>query len=1146
MSAIRWIVVASVLAASASCVEPGLVDCGDGTLCPSAKACAPTGGACVDPEQVDACRGLAEGAACTISGVGDGVCRDQVCIVAGCGDAIVDMAEACDDGNTVGGDGCSADCSKIEMCGDGVVDEGEPCDDGNTNTADGCDACTQTEWVATPLVRATTSATALGLANPRGIAIDGAGRIYFADTRSHRIRRVDGALITTIAGTGAGTFGGDGGPATSAGLNSPTAVAVDGVGRVFIADAGNHRIRRIDELGTITTIAGTGTPAAAGENVPAITAPLNDPQGLALDGQGRIYIADTGNHKTRLVETNGMMTTFAGTGTAGTDPDGVATMVRLNRPASVAVGANQVCIADTNSGCVRCVDAGGMITTRAGLCGQPGFTGDGTATAQALDAPEAVAIDAQGNLVIADTANHRIRRVDAATQMMSTIAGSGAGYAGDGGPAAGALVSSPEAVAFDATGQLLVADTANHRIRRIDVNANITTIAGDGSFRVVGDGGAATSAQLFPWGLAVDGAGRLLVADRGPTAGQGNDRIRQISAAGTISTIAGSGVSGRAGDGGQATSAQLSNPEAVAIDSTGRVYIADASNGLIRRIELDGTVSTFAGGGSDSSEGVPATQASLSAPRGIAIDAMDRVYIAEYGTNRVRRVAGGLITTFAGSGTDAGDSVSPATSARLNRPRALAIDGTNLYIADASNFRVVRVDTDGTTLTKVAGGGIDTSDGIDATLARLGAPEGLAVDGQGGLYIADRGEHRIRKVVAGTITTVAGTRAAFGDRGDGGLAVDALLSSPQHVVVDGSGRLVISDTGNRRVRRIEANGVITTIAGAGDPDGMGPVEQSRLADPRALAIAGATTLVAGGASGIVQALRANPALLEVVGGRYEQATATGDLFRYRTPSFGSVGGVAYDGAGQRLFVAETSGHRLHAVTIGDLADESTWQVATLANEAGTQGFQDGAAATARFSSPAGVFFAAPRLLVADRGNHVIRSIDVMTGMVSTIAGQGQVLGFQGDGGDATGALLHAPEALTRCPNGDLFIADTANHRVRRIDGTGTITTVLGDGSPSSSGTGSPSSNFPVNRPLGIACDAAGNVYVSSTNAIRLLLADGGGVVDGTGSLQTIYGPSTATTCLTGIAVLDATTLRGLDACSGQLVELVRRPVLEAN
>jgi hypothetical protein len=315
---------------------------------------------------------------------------------------------------------------------------------------------------------------------------------------------------------------------------------------------------------------------------------------------------------------------------------------------------------------------------------------------------------------------------------------------------------------------------------------------------------------------------------------------------------------------------------------------------------------------------------------------------------------------------------------------------------------------------------------------------------------------------------------------------------------------------------------------------MGPLAQARFADPRALVVAASFTLVAGGVTGTVQALRGGA--LEVVSGRYPQTTPTGAFARFRDTTFGSIGGVAYDGA-STIYVSETSSsaNKIDVITIVDPTDAKTWTIAPLA-----------ATFSPPLNQPTGLYVdtRAQRLYVADTGNHVIRTVDLVTNGVATVAGELDHRGLFGDGGPATSALLYAPQAITTCSNGDLFIADTGNNRIRRVTG-GMISTVLGDGVPASSGEGAPATAFPINAPMGLACDALGNLYATSSTAVRQLPADATGVVDGTGPVLTIFGrapamfPATVTRCLTGIAVVDARTVHVVDACAGMLVQLTR-------
>jgi sugar lactone lactonase YvrE len=360
-------------------------------------------------------------------------------------------------------------------------------------------------------------------------------------------------------------------------------------------------------------------------------------------------------------------------------------------------------------------------------------------------------------------------------------------------------------------------------------------------------------------------------------------------------------------------------------------------------------------------------------------------------------------------------------------------------------------------------------------------------------------------------------------------------------------RIFVADSNNNRVRRI-ANGTIATIAGRIDPENVGPILSARFDDPQAIAVTPSFTFVAGGSSGTLEASYGGR--VEAVAGRYPQELATAALARFRTSTFGSVGGVAVDPTSGLIYITETSANRIHVITPTDPAYPRTWTIAMLANAAGAAGAGDGDAATARFRAPTGLYLDATArvLYIADTGNHAIRALDLTTNAVTTVVNKNHSFGFGGDGGPATAARLYRPTAITRCENGDLFIADTANNRVRRIDAaSGVISSVLGDGVPASSGEGAPARTFPVDTPRGLACDTFGNLFVSSTTTVRLLTADVSKVVDGSGKVQTIYGtpprddfPSTITSCLTALAVTSPATVQVADACTGLLVELTRK------
>jgi hypothetical protein len=659
--------------------------------------------------------------------------------------------------------------------------------------------------------------------SPDGVAVDTAGNVYIADSSDSRIRKVDAitGLITTIAGTGTYGYGGDGGPATSAQLAYPSGVAVDTAFNIYIADQGNSRIRKVNaitgDITTIagTTIAGTGTDGYNGDSIPATSAQLNNPRGVAVDTAGNIYIADRDNARVRKVDAiTGVITTIAGTGTSGYNGDNItATTARLRNPNGVAVDtAGNIYIVDSGNYRIRKVTgSSGVITTIAGDGDYGGGGDDGQATSAQLRIASGVAVDTAGNIYIADLDDDRIRKVDAITGVITTIAGTDTnGYAGDGGPATNAQLNYPNGVAVGATGNVYIADTGNSRIRKVTGSPGvITTFAGGG----IGDGGPATNAPLNdPSGVAVDTAGNIYIAD------YGNSRIRKITvSSGVITTIAGTGTDGYAGDGGPATSAQLNRPSGVAVDTAGNIYIADYGNSRIRKVDaITGVITTIAGTGTSgyAGDGGPATSAQLNDPRGVAVDTAGKIYIADTSNNRIRKVTGspGVITTIAGTGTSgyAGDG-GPATTARLNYPSGVAVDTAfNIYIADSDNYRIRKVTVSSGVITTIAGTGTDgfAGDGGPATSAQLNDPRGVAVDTAGNIYIADFFNNRIRTVTGspGVITTIAGDGTS-GYAGDGGPATSAQLRNPRGVAVDTAGNIYIADRDNDRVRKVLLAGV---------------------------------------------------------------------------------------------------------------------------------------------------------------------------------------------------------------------------------------------------------------------------------------------------------------------------------------------------
>lgn len=630
--------------------------------------------------------------------------------------------------------------------------------------------------------------TAASLGNVTAVAVDKTGNVFFSSQSYGIVLRLDAVTgaLTIVAGTGVTGYSEDDVPAISAALGYITGLAVDGAGNIFILD--QTRVRKVSG-GIITTVAGNGTFGYSGDGGPAIAAEWKQPGGIAVDAAGNIYIDDSGNNRIRKVA-NGVITTVAGNGTAGYAGDGgTATQAELNNPTGIAVDSSgNVYFADTGNSRVRKL-VGTIITSVAGN-GTSGFNGDGGAANLAELSPSGVAVDTAGNLYITD-ASSRIREV--ANGIINTVAGNGTqGFGGDTGPAISAELNRPVGVAVDLSGNLFIADSGNTRVRKV-ARGVIQTVAGGGS---VGDGGPPNTAQLAgPMGVATDLAGNMYIAD------QDSNRVRMISK-GTITTVAGDGIAGSSGDNGPASDAELSGPGAVAVDSTGDLYIGAGS--VVRKVSNGAITKVSApAAGSGTCDGV-LSNGGLLVPNGLAVDPSGDLYVADTYGACVIKLSNGTVTTVAGLFFNPGYSGDngPAANAQLYLPQGLAVGANgHLYIADNLN-NVIREISKGVITTVVGNGTFGYSgDNGPATSAQLFSPAGIAVDAAGNLYIADNANNRIRKVSGGVITTIAGS-GAYGFGGDNGPATAALLNGPWGIAVDAAGNVYFSDWGNNRIRML--------------------------------------------------------------------------------------------------------------------------------------------------------------------------------------------------------------------------------------------------------------------------------------------------------------------------------------------------------
>lgn len=644
-----------------------------------------------------------------------------------------------------------------------------------------------------------------------------------------------------------------------------------------------------------------------------------------------------------------------------------------------------------------------------------GFVGDGgAATSASFQLPVGMVQDSSGNTYVTDEGGQRIRKITSAG-VISTYAGTGiAGFSGDGGPASSAQMNAPLSITRDASGDLVFADAANNRVRRITPAGIISTIAGNGIAGYSGDGGPALDASMnIPWGVAYDAAGNLYISDRN------NEVIRKVDSAGTITTFAGNGTAGFCGDKGPATSACLNTPRGLATDSLGNLYIADGLNHRVRKVNFSGIITTVAGNGLNgfTGDGGQATLAAIGNPKGVAVRS-GILYISNAGQARIRNVtlATGIINTFIGStnGYD-GDHHAPL-STQLNSPIAMApLSSTAMLFVDASNTRLRKLN--GGVVTTLAGGFI--GDGKPATAAAMDFPQGVAFDQSGNLYVVEFGGNRVRRVdTTGKITTVAGTGIS-GYSGDGGLATAAQLWFPQAVIVDPAGDLFIADQGNNVIREVAAGtNFITTFSA--DPNFGGGLGF--------MAFDSSGTLYVADAGACVVWKLDSAGTATAVAGIALNCGYNGDHIPATTALLNSPWGIAFDPAGN-LYISDSANYRVRKVnpagTITTFAGNGT-----VCADSTTACGDGGAPTSAQFNYTLGLVVSGGTLYIVDEGDVRIRKVSA--GIISTYAGTG-FSGYNGNGLAALSTNLDDPVDVAVNPvNGALYEVDDVQSRVRRV------------------------------------------------------------------------------------------------------------------
>ncbi|MCB4791286.1 MAG: carboxypeptidase regulatory-like domain-containing protein [Elusimicrobia bacterium] len=756
--------------------------------------------------------------------------------------------------------------------------------------------------------------------------------------------------ITTIAGNGTAGYSGDGGAATSAQLNTPGEIALDNIGNIYIADQTNKRIRKINSSGIISTIAGTGTAGFSGDGGLATSAQLSSPYGITVDTSNNVYFTDLNNVRVRKINALGIISTIAGTGIVG-------------------------------------------------------FSGDGgSATSAKLVSPVGIKVDALGNIYITDGVNYsqatissRVRKIST-SGIISTFAGTGTqGYTGDGGPATSAQFYYPFGIAADTSGNVYISDYDTHSsvVRKINASGTISTIAGTGTAGFSGDGGLATSAKLnMPTGLAIDISSNIYIYD--------GSRIRKISASDIISTIAGNGTAGYSGDGGIATSASIKDSGGgVAVDVSGNVYISDRYNHCIRKLTLLPTLSNTSEANYTSSFLYPSIGKSTST----------FVFRVKYSQE---------------------SNKAPGT----NCPKLhIYNNGTEIY---RSPFVMGAADITDTTYND---GKIYTcSIRLSASSNYTYKIEVFDVNGASATAITGTGPLITNPNFSSSrynITTIAGIGGGpnAGYSGDGGPASAAKINHPDGVAVDELGNVYIADTQNQCIRKINTSGIITTIEQdkvmALDIDTAGNIYYSSDDSIKKIDILGTKSVIISGLN--------NPWGLVV------------DFFG-------------------NIYVAESGGNRVRKIN-------ALGTMTTIAG-IGTAGYSgdEGLATAAKINNPITLAIdISGNVYVADYGNSRIRKID-MSGIITTIAGT-STSGYSGDGGAATSAEIHNPMGVGVDASGNIYISDTGNYRIRKINSSGIISTIAGNGTQGYSGDGGVATSASLSTVQLLEIDSSGNVYI---------------------------------------------------------------------
>ncbi len=976
-------------------------------------------------------------------------------------------------------------------------------------------------------------ATNSDLNAPVALAVDSAGDVYISDWSNHEVEKVTASgTLSVFAGTGTAGVA-TAGAATSSMLDHPRGIAVDGAGNVYVVDSTDPQALKVTASGTLSIITGTGVsgnPTAGA----ASSSKLRSPYGVAVDRQGSVYIADPGASEVEKVTASGTLSIFAGiSGSSGTPSAGPAASSKINFPIGVGLDTSgDVYISDANDELVYEVTAAAPVFT--------------------ADAPSATSYDSAYNYTFAATG------IPAPTFSVSSGA---LPYGLSLNTTTGVVSGTPMGSGTFSVTATNSAGTAVAGPFTLSVTApagDILAVAGTG---IQGEpsAGVATSSELEdPQLMTMDSSGNLYIAD--PPA----DVIEEVTASGTLSIFAGTPGSAGAPTAGPATSSELSEPTGVAVDGSGDVYIDDPGNRVVEKVTPSGTLSVFAGivGSSAAPTPGPATNSGLGVPAGIGLDSSGDLYITDISHGDVEEVTPtGTLSIIAGTGTTGTPTAGPATSSQLGGPFGIAVDTSgDVYIADANGNRVEKV-TPGGTLSIIAGtgtGGAPTA-GV-AVSSKLNSPYAVAVDSSGNLYIGDYNNHEVEKVTpGGTLSIYAGT----GTPGTptAGLATNANMGAPDGLVFDSSGDLYVDDYVDHLVYEVtaetapvftaDAPGAATvgaaysyTFVASGSPSPTFAVASGSL--PAELTLNAATGVLSGTptTSGVSTfTVSATNGGGSVTTGSLSITSGSSPVFTADTP-FSATTGVAYS----YMFAASGSPSPTFAVASGSLpaglslntstgvlsgtptgsgtftvSATNTFGTATspsitmtaltpdqLLVYAGVIGHSGlptaGPASTSYLLDPDGIAFdSSGDVYIADTGESEVLEVNP-AGTLSVFAGTGT--SGAPTPGPATSSELHAPEGLTVDSAGNVYIVDSDNSEIEKVNTSGVLSVVAGNGTAGTP-TAGPATSSHLNQPRGVVLDSAGNMYIADTGNDAVEKVNTSGVLSVIAGVPGISGAPTA-------------------------------------